>query len=876
MLRGRAHLPVLLYRWLALIIGTVGYLVSSGAVRWTVLVALGSAVLYALVLTVMAAFLHLRRWPWIVTMSLDLAFGALLVVLTGGVESPFLLYYLTPVLQVALWASLQVAIAVTISLGALYPPLALVSDWGNWAALLSPRFLLNEGLILLLAILIIMLIGPALRWREQEGELSRYEQIFSLSGMPRRGVLAVITEETLRAMGTDIALIFTRDPASRQLEVQVPDPYPLATLPRAELARTEWDQAFLEGLLRTDSPALLVDQSFARFPVPEAVRRLFAQQPFLAAPLVLEGEPIGLLLVGRLRSRETFAEGALNHLAELAGRTARVIGWIDSLYSLRRRYTETRAINEVLREINSPHQLENVLQRLVASAREVLQGDRASVMLLDPEGQRLHVRAVAGRPFAGASAEGVPVGQGVSGWVVQHDQPLTVAPENIARFRSQESREVVQALCLPLRTAGQVIGVLNLSRLSPDSRPFMQEDTHLAQILADAAAVAIVKADLLERISAHTRQLSQLNRELASERNKLQWTLASLAEGVLVLNALDQVILLNDVAAQLFGEAGPALMGTDFAEYLHRQGLDDLRGLIQQARAEATPHSAPVVYRGPLQADSEQTLELQITPICVGVEGGTTCEGTVTVMRDVTIQLQQEQARAQFIAKLAQDIRTPLTVIKGYVDLLQGGETGPLTEKQSEFLTRIVHNLQQAVAMVTGLLDLSRIRETHIEIYFEPVDVTAVVREVIELIQPQAVGKRIDLRVTMPPDMAPIIAGRAGLRQVLLNLLDNALKHTSTQGTVLLRVEEENAQLKFAVQDTGIAIPAEMRGRIFQRDVAGEGRGRSSLGLYVAKQIVEAHRGAIWFDSEPGKGTVFSFTLPRDPTQGAVAEGKGV
>lgn len=876
MLRGRAHLPVLLYRWLALIIGTVGYLVSGHTVRWPVLASLGGAILYALVLTVMAAFLHLRRWPWLITTILDVVLAALLVVLTGGVASPFLLYYLTPVLQVALWASLQVAIGVTVGLGALYPLLVLLSDWGNWAALLSPRFLSNEGLILLLAILIIMLIGPALRWREQEGQLSHYEHIFALSGMSRRGVLAVVTEETMRAMGTDIALVFLRDASSQEIKVQIPDPYPLATLPRAELERTAWDQEFLEGLLDVGSPALPIDQSFARFPVPEAVRRLFAHQPFLAAPLILESEPIGLLLVGRLRSRETFAEGALNRLAELAGRTARVIGWVDSLYSLRQRYTDTRAINEILREINSPHSLEDILQRLVESAREVLQADRASVMLLDERGERLHVRAVAGRPFDRLGAEGVPVGQGVSGWVVQHDQALLVAPENIVRFRSQESREVNQALCLPLRIEGRVIGVLNLSRLSTESRPFRQGDIQLTQILADAAAVAIFKADLLERISARTQELAQLNRELDAERNKLHWTIDSLAEGVLVLDAQERVMLLNDVAAQLLGQAGPALVGTDFAAYLGEHGLNETRDLLQQARAEATPHSAPVVYRGPLQAGSEQTLELQIRPICVAVAGGSRCEGTVTTMRDVTVQVQQEQARAQFISKLAQDIRTPLTAVKGYVDLIMGREIGPLTEKQVEFLERIGHNLQQAVDMVTGLLDLSRIRETHIEIYFESVDVAEVVREAVELVQPQAAGKRIDLRVQMPSDLSPIVAGRAGLRQVLLNLLDNALKHTSTQGTILVRVEEEETQLKFVVQDSGIAIPTEMRGRIFQRDVASTGRGRSSLGLYVAKQIVEAHRGAIWFDSEPGKGTVFSFTLPQDPTQGAVAEGKGV
>jgi PAS domain S-box-containing protein len=472
-------------------------------------------------------------------------------------------------------------------------------------------------------------------------------------------------------------------------------------------------------------------------------------------------------------------------------------------------------------------------------------------------------------------ADAVPLGQGISGWVAQHDQPLMVVPDNLTRFRTTETREVQQAICVPLHLEGQVIGVLNLSLIADSRRAFSADDMHLAQILADAAATAITKAELLEKVSTRTSELSQANRQLAAQRNKLQWTIDSLAEGVFVLDATDQMTLLNGIAAEQLGVSAAEMVGHNFAEYLRQQGLEELRGLLQRARVEATPHSGAVLYRGPLQAGSDKVLELQITPICMQGEAGTRCEGTVTTVRDVTVEVQQEQARSQFIAKLAQDIRTPLTVIKGYVDLMRGKEIGPLTPQQEEFLGRVSAKLEEAVAMIVGLLDLSRVREGHLAVYFELVDVAAVVREVNDLIQPQVAGKLLDLRVTVPPQIGPILAGRTGLRQVLLNLLGNAIKHTSTQGQVLLRVEDEGAQLKFAVQDTGLVIPSEARGKVFQRN-AEEGRGRSSIGLYVAKQIVEAHRGAIWFESEPGKGTVFYFTLPKDPTQGAVEEGKGV
>ncbi len=875
MLRGRGHLPVLLYRWLALVVGTIGYLVGGPETRWPVLAALGAALLHALAVTAVVVLIRPRHRPWAGTAVLDGALGALLVALTGGVESPFLLYYLIPALQAALWGSLQAAIGVTIGLAGLYPLLVLFSAAGRWTALLSTRFLMSEGLLFLLAVLIITLIGPALRWREQEGELARYEYLFTLAGTQRPAVLAALTEETLRALDADIALFFLRDPESKQLRVQVPDPYPLATLSATGLQRGEWDQEFLENLLSAGSPALLVDRSFNRFPVPDGVRRLFRQQPFLAAPLVLENEPIGLLLAGGRRAHAAFGEADLNRIADLAARTARVIGWTESLYSLRRGYAEMSTVNRVLREINSPRGLDAVLQQLAYGTREVLHADRVSVMLLDDGRRKLFVRAVAGTPFKQPVSEGVPLGQGVSGWVAQHDQPLLVAPENLARFRSQELREVQQAICVPLRLEGQVIGVLNSSLLVSAGRAFSPDDMHMAQILADAAATAIAKADLLEKLSARTGELSQANRELALQRNKLQWTIDSLAEGVFVLDAQDRLTLLNGVAAEQLGVKAETMIGSNFAEYLRQQGLEELRVLLQRIRSEATPHSGAVLYRGPLRADSDQVLELRITPICVQGEGGARCEGTVTAVRDVTVEVQQEQARSQFVAQLAQEIRTPLTVIKGYIDLLRGREPGPLTPQQEDFLGRVGLKLEEAVGMISGLLDLSRVQEGHVEVYFEPVDVAAVVRAVGDLVRPQAEGKRLDLRIALPPPMAPILAGRAGLQQVLLNLLENAIKHTSTQGQILLRVEDEGAQVKFSVQDTGLPIPVEARSRIFQREGGSEGRGRSSIGLYVAKQIVEAHRGAIWFESEPGKGTIFYFTLPKDPTQGAVEEGQG-
>lgn len=862
MLRGSIYQPVIWYRWLALVIGAVGYLVSGEPeVHWGLLISLGVAFLFNIFLTAVASQRSSARWPWIATVAIDVVIGSALLFFSQGQTSPFLLYFLVPVLETALRASLTVAVGVTVGLGLIYPLLALSSARWQPSAVLNATFLTGEGVIFLLAVLVILLIGPVLRWREQEGALARYEHLFTVSGTQRAGVITAVTEEAMRSLEADVALVFLRDPASGQLELQIPDPYPMATLSRAVLRHVEWDQAFLQKLLEVGSPATWVDEEFPH-PVPPALRDFFLRQPFLSAPLVLEGEIIGLLLAGRRRVREERRSDDLTRMAELAARVARVIGWTESLSALRRRYNETAALNQVLREINSPRRLEEVLQRIVSSACEVFEVDRASVMLIDESGQWLRVRAVAGLPFRTPITEGVPVGRGVSGWVAQYGQPLIVAPENISRFRSQEEREVRQALCVPLRADSQIIGVLNLSVMGSGGRRFGQEDIQLAQALADAAAVAIVKAELMEKVLTRTQELSRVNRELSAEHRKLEWTLSRIAEGVVVLDRENRLILANRAAVELLGMQGKEILGANVEAYLKEQGLDELHGLLQRCQQEAAQLSHPLVYRGPLRRGDARVYEVTINPICVEEGGQQVCEGVVGMVRDVTLEVEEEQVRSSLIGTLAQDIRTPLTSIKGYLELLRTEEAGPLTPQQADFLGRAILNVDQCIQRVNNFLDLSRIQEGQFTLFFEPVNVAELVYEAIGVVRKEAESRKLALQVMMPERIEPILASRSGLRQVLLNLLDNAVKHTSVQGQVFVRVEEEPDQLLFAVQDTGVGISEEMRSKLFQPGAKGEG-GKVSLGLYISKQIVEAHGGKIWFESQPGRGTVFYVTIPK-------------
>lgn len=862
----RTAMSILWYRWLALLIGAAGFVASGRKVSAYPVIVLCSAILYTGVLT----FLRLRQWStpwlWMATAGVDVVMGGWLLAVTGGAESAFLPFFLVPIVHTAMWAPLTAAVILTVGLGVLYPILAFLASDEAWlTTLTSVRFLTGEGILFLLALLIVLLVGPVLRWRKLEGELANYESLFTMTRTEPDRVMSVITAEALRMLKVDIVLVFLYQQAEDRLELQFPDPFPMFTLSPVTLQRMEWDQDCLKELMASAGPATVVDQ-LCRISIPQSMRDFFLRQPFLSAPIVLEGKPIGLLLASRRELEGGFEREALSGMAELAGRIAQVVRWIQSLHRLQRRYTEVSALNQVLREINSPNRLESVLQRIVDSAAELLRVDRATVMLLDEGGETLRVRAVAGASFAHSISDTMPVGEGISGWVVRHGQSLVIAPEDISRFRSDEEREVRRALCTPLRVEKRSIGVLNLSVISDQSRAFAQEDVEMAQLLADTAAVAIVKADLMEKVLSRTQELGEANREMSVGRTRLAQTINCISDGVIVLDATDRVILLNDAARRLLDLGDKEVLGLEVGGFLKEQGLEGLQALLRRLHDEATTLTGPLIYRGPLRPEVERSYELQMTPVCADQDDEAQCEGIVTILRDVTVEPEEEPVRSEFITTMAHELRTPLTSMRGYLELLRSGDAGTLTSIQEDYISRAQFNLDRCINLVSESLDLSRIREGHFSLYFSSVDVPQVVQEVAEAARVHAETKQLELRVTVSPEMAPIVASSSGLRQVLMNLLDNAIKHTPSHGQVSLRVEEEGNEVRFAVQDTGVGINGGEE-QVFQPAEGEEGGRGVGLGLHISKQVVEAHNGRIWFESEPGRGTVFYFSLPKDPAQ---------
>jgi signal transduction histidine kinase len=242
--------------------------------------------------------------------------------------------------------------------------------------------------------------------------------------------------------------------------------------------------------------------------------------------------------------------------------------------------------------------------------------------------------------------------------------------------------------------------------------------------------------------------------------------------------------------------------------------------------------------------------------------------GTVLVLRDVTHEQQIAQAQSEFVSVVAHELRTPMTSIKGYTDLMLEGAAGEVTQDQRHFLHIIKANADRLSHLVGDLLDTSRIEAGRLELVPAPLDITAVVHEVCDSLLGGAIKEHgLSLQIDAAPSIPIVRADKNRVIQILVNLLSNAYQYTPPGGQVTVSIMPTDDAVLIQIADTGIGIAPEDQERIFERfyranhELVHQQTG-SGLGLTIVKSLVEMHGGELWLQSELGKGSTFSFTLP--------------
>jgi signal transduction histidine kinase len=238
-----------------------------------------------------------------------------------------------------------------------------------------------------------------------------------------------------------------------------------------------------------------------------------------------------------------------------------------------------------------------------------------------------------------------------------------------------------------------------------------------------------------------------------------------------------------------------------------------------------------------------------------------------------------DRVKSNFLATVSHELRTPLTSVIGYSEMLLEGIAGELNDEQREYVRTVMEKGDQLLQLITGILDISRMEAGEMRIDKQPFDLDEVVSVALSTIAPHARRKKLAMSCTVPPGLPLVLGDRDKIRQVLLNLLGNAVKFTPESGKIEVSAgvgplapggESSGRAVRISVRDSGIGVPPEHQKRVFDpffqvdnsstREYGGTG-----LGLSIVKRLVEAHGGTVWVDSESGKGSTFSFTVPLAP-----------
>ncbi len=475
-----------------------------------------------------------------------------------------------------------------------------------------------------------------------------------------------------------------------------------------------------------------------------------------------------------------------------------------------------------------PHQ---VLDGILSRAIQATGARWGSILLLDEEGRpsRTFFSRPTERPTSQRTAK--VLDRGLAGWVVRNRQGCIIydTAQDPRWLAFPEDKEVSRsAVAVPFVRRERVLGVMVLTHDVPYQ--FGEGQLALLEELARQAAICLENADLYTTAE--------------NERRKLAAILEGTADAVVVTDVAGRIALLNRAAEHAFDLSAP-VSGQPIAE-----ALPALATLFSRAAGSGE------TVTGELTTADGRVRFCSLSPV--------PAVGWVAILQDITYLKELDRLKSEFVSTVSHDLRSPLTAVRGYADLLS--VLGPLTEEQQDAVERIRRAVEQMNELITDLLDLGKI-EAGIEMEMSPCSLVEIVLEAVETLSPRAVEKGLNLAVEIGRD-TPLVRGNAGrLRQVVVNLVDNAVKYTPAGGSIRVRLDRDEKEVTFSVSDTGIGIAPEDQKMLFQkfyriRTPQTDGISGTGLGLAICRSIVEQQGGRIWVRSAPGQGSTFFFSLP--------------
>ena len=567
------------------------------------------------------------------------------------------------------------------------------------------------------------------------------------------------------------------------------------------------------------------------------VKTGYLVQSVMYVPLLIQERCLGVISVANRRSPQAFNQvdqeslEVLADYAAIAIENARLYKSMED--SLQKGLRELSAISEISEAV-ATLDLKVLLRRAMNRIHQAFDVAAATLFLADDSQTHLHFTLSSNPGSRGTSALKVPFGKGLLGNCVLEGSGLfSNDPPNDPYFVPEIDTitgfEAKSVLAVPLTIRSRVIGAIEL--LNKQSGPFDMHDVSLLRAMGMPMAVAVDHARLFEQIER--------------ERATLKAVMEGGANPILIVDQANRLLLGNPAAETVFGLTHEDL-GRNLAQVTDMPRLTELVAQGNITTNEIHLH--------------DRTYLTSIAPVAK--------VGSVIVMQDITYLKELDRAKSEFVTSVTHDLRSPLTAITGFIDLLR--DAGPLNEQQREFVSHASQSTAKMRRLIDDLLDLAKI-EAGLGAATTVCDLSVIAQEVAADLQGTAIQQHVELSVAKTGDLPEIQGDPNRLRRAIANLVGNALKYTPEGGTVQIVLEAIDGQVTVAVVDSGRGIPKDAIPYIFDpfyrvaahQDVDGIG-----LGLAMVKSIVEVHGGTISVNSQVGQGSRFTISLPAPAERG--------
>jgi signal transduction histidine kinase len=644
----------------------------------------------------------------------------------------------------------------------------------------------------------------------------------------------------------------------------------------------------------------------------------------LATPLAREGVPLGAIWIRRTKVRP-FTDSQIKLLETFADQEVIAIENVRLFNELKESLEQQTAMSEILGVIaSSPTDIQPVLDTVAENAARLCEAIDAHIFRIDGNLHRL-CASYGSMPIIAAHESAALSRAVVSGRAIVdretvhvHDLAVEIETEFPLSRDYQERFGTRTILATPLLREGVPLGVIVIRRT--EVRPFTEKQIALLKTFADQAVIAIENVRLF-------RELQASNRDLARSVGELK-ALGEVSQAVSSTLDLETVLTrIASHAVQLTGAAGGAIYEYDEAteqftlrgsHQIEKEFIEALRAnparLGRGAMAQAASSGAPVEVAEILDERDTSATRLRLVLRQLGyrsllavpllregrIMGGFTIYrrtpgsfapeivnllqtfATQSVMaiqnarlfREIEEKSTQIEAanrhKSEFLANMSHELRTPLNAIIGFSEVLGERMFGELNGKQAEYTDDILTSGRHLLSLINEILDLSKVEAGRMELELSTFDLPTALENAQTFVRERATKHGVTLDLSVDENLGDVNGDERKIKQVLLNLLSNAVKFTPEGGRIEIKARQENGNVEISVSDTGIGIAPEDQAKIFEefRQVGGDNAKKiegTGLGLTLAKKFVELHGGKIWVESEVGKGSTFTFSLPETP-----------